>query len=92
MTQALSPEEALAEVRGYTGLELLPGEIQSLHEILTVPRKDTAIVTHLRKAGHPLANLQHLPEGENWWDRSTKTCWWRTIPTSRNSLVPTKVR
>lgn len=69
MTQALSPEEALTEVKGYTGLELAPGEIQSLHEILMVPRNDTAIVTHLRKAGHPLADLQHLPEGENWWDK-----------------------
>ena len=69
MTQALSPEEALTEVRGYTGLELALSEIQSLHEILAVPRKDTAIITHLRKAGHPLADLQHLPEGENWWDK-----------------------
>lgn len=72
MTQALSPEEALTDVRGYTGLELAPGEIQSLHEILTVPRNDTAIVTHLRKAGHPLADLQHLPESENWWDKVHK--------------------
>lgn len=69
MTQALSPEEALAEVRGYTGLELTLGEIQSLHEILTVPRNDTAIITHLRKAQHRLSDLQHLPEGENWWDK-----------------------
>lgn len=69
MTEALSPEEALAEVRGYTGLELAPGEIQSLHEILTVPRNDTAIITHLRKARHPLGDLQHLPDGENWWDK-----------------------
>jgi hypothetical protein len=69
MTQPLSPEEALAEFRGYTGLELALGEIRSLYEILTVPRKDAAIVTHLRRAGHPLADLQHLPEGENWWDK-----------------------
>ena len=69
MTQALSPDEALAEVRGYTGLELAPGEIQSLHETLTVPRNDTAIIAHLRKAGHRLGDVQHLPEGENWWDK-----------------------
>lgn len=69
MTPALSPEEALAEVRGYTGLELAPDEIQSLHQILTVPRNDTAIITHLRKAQHRLGELQHLQEGENWWDK-----------------------
>lgn len=69
MTQALSPEEALAEIRGYTGLELALDEIRSLHEILAVKRNDTAIVAHLRKAGHPLAGLKHLPEGENWWDK-----------------------
>lgn len=69
MTKALSPEEALAEVRGYTGLDLAADEIQSLHEILTVPRNDTAITAHLRKARHRLGDLQHLPEGENWWDK-----------------------
>ncbi len=69
MTQDLSPEEVLAEVRGYTGLELSPSEIQLLHEILMVPRNDTAIITHLRKAQHRLGDLQHLPEGENWWDK-----------------------
>ena len=37
-----------------------------------MPRNDTAIVTHLRKAGHPLADLQHLPESENWWDKVHK--------------------
>jgi Fe2+ transport system protein FeoA len=69
MAKALSPEEALAEVKGYTGLDLTVGDIQSLYEILTVPRKDTAIISHLRKAEHQLSALQHLPDGENWWDK-----------------------
>ncbi|MGO8895418.1 MAG: protein NO VEIN domain-containing protein [Streptosporangiaceae bacterium] len=64
-----SPEEALAEVRGYTGVELTADEIRSLHEILTAPRKDTQILPHLRHAGHRLGDLKHLPEGENWWDK-----------------------
>lgn len=34
-----------------------------------MPRNDTAIITHLRKARHPLGDLQHLPDGENWWDK-----------------------
>jgi hypothetical protein len=41
-------------------------------EILAVPRNDTAIVTHPRKAGHPLADLQHLPESESWRDKVHK--------------------
>lgn len=65
----LSPEEALAEVRGYTGVALTAEEIRSLHEILTVDRKDTQILPHLRRAGHRLGDLKHLPEGENWWDK-----------------------
>jgi len=69
MTKGLSLAEALAQVRGYTGLDLALGDIQLLHKILVMPRKDTAITTHLRKAGHPLGELQHLPEGENWWDK-----------------------
>jgi hypothetical protein len=69
MAKALSPDEAIAEVRGYTGMNLATDDIQSLHAILTKPRKDTAIASHLRKAGHPLGGLQHLLEGENWWDK-----------------------
>lgn len=64
-----SPEEALVEVRGYTGVELTADEVRSLHEILTAPRKDTQILPHLRHAGHRLGDLKHLPEGENWWDK-----------------------
>jgi hypothetical protein len=65
----MSPEEALAEVRGYTGVELTADEVCSLHEILTAPREDTQILHHLRRAGHRLGDLKHLPEGENWWDK-----------------------
>jgi Domain of unknown function (DUF3883) len=68
-TARMSPEEALAEVRGYTGVELTADEIRSLHEILTVPRRDTQIIGHLRHARHRLGDLKHLPEGENWWDK-----------------------
>lgn len=69
MAQVLSPDEALAEARGYTGMNLTSDDLQSLHAILTMPRKDTAIASHLRKAGHQLGGLPHLPEGENWWDK-----------------------
>ncbi len=69
MKKALSPEEALAEVKSYTGLSPSADDIRSLYEILTVPRNDTAILSHLRAAHHVLGNLPHLQDGENWWDK-----------------------
>jgi len=69
MSEALSPEAASAEVTAYTGLDLTIDEIRSLDDILTVPRKDTAILSHLRAAHHRLGELPHLPDGENWWDQ-----------------------
>jgi hypothetical protein len=69
VAEAQSPEAALAEVRGYTGVELAADEVRSLHGILAVRRRDTQIIGHLRHAGHRLGGLKHLPEGENWWDR-----------------------
>ena len=50
MRQPLSSEAAIAEVEGYTGLKLTAREIRSLYKILTVPRNDTAILAHLRRA------------------------------------------
>jgi hypothetical protein len=70
MQRPLSSEAALTQVKYYTGLDLSADDIMSLYEILTVPRKDTAIFKYLRKAKHPLGvELEHLPEGENWWDK-----------------------
>jgi len=70
MQKPLSSEAALAQVKSYTGLDLGADDIRSLYEILTVPRKDTAIFKYLKKAKHPLGvELEHLPEGKNWWDK-----------------------
>jgi len=64
MQRPLSSEAALTQVKYYTGLDLSADDIMSLYEILTVPRKDTAIFKYLRKAKHPLGvELEHLPEG-----------------------------
>ncbi len=72
MKEPLSLEAAVAEVEIYTGLKLTTDEIRSLHKILSVPRKDTAILVHLRRAHHPLGDLPHLSEGKNWWDKVHK--------------------
>ena len=70
MKRPLSSDDALTQVRSYTGLDLDADDIRSLYDILTVQRKDTAIFKYLRKAKHPLGmDLDHLPEGENWWDK-----------------------
>jgi hypothetical protein len=52
LSEALSPEAASAEVTAYTGVDLTADEIRSLHDILTVFRKDTAILSHLRWHSH----------------------------------------
>ena len=72
MKKALSPEEALAEVSSYTGLLLSADDIRSLHRILTKPRKDSAIRSHLKAENHPLGHLPHQPEGENWWGQGPR--------------------
>lgn len=69
LPEGLSPQAASAEVTAYTGVDLTADEIRSLHKILTVDRKDTAILSHLKAAHHRLGELAHLPEGENWWDQ-----------------------
>jgi hypothetical protein len=70
MQKPLTSEAAFSQVKYYTGLDLDADDIISLYEILTVPRKDTAIFKYLRKAKHPLGvELDHLSEGENWWDK-----------------------
>jgi Domain of unknown function (DUF3883) len=68
MRDAPSRDGALAEVTGYVGLVLSADDLRSLYEILTVPRLDTAILSHLKAAHHVLGELPHLPDGENWWD------------------------
>lgn len=62
-------EAALVEVRSYTSLGLTVDEIRSLHEILTMPRDDSAIHSHLRHHHHPLGAL---PSGRKWWLRVHK--------------------
>ena len=64
MTEALSPEAALAEVKSYTSQGLAVDEIKSLREILAMPRDDSAIHSHLRRHHHPLGAL---PSGTKWW-------------------------
>ena len=73
MQKPQSPEAALAQVKIYTGLDLDGDDIKALYDILTVKRNDTAIFKYLKKAQHPLGvELQHLPEGQNWWDKVRK--------------------
>jgi hypothetical protein len=69
MTDAPLLGEALEEVTGYVGQVLSADDVRSLYEVLTVPRLDTAILSHLRAAHHVLGDLPHLPDGENWWDK-----------------------
>jgi Domain of unknown function (DUF3883) len=69
MADAPSLDGALAEVMGYVGLVLTADDLRSLYEILTVPRLDTAILSHLKAAHHVLGDLPHLPDGENWWNK-----------------------
>jgi hypothetical protein len=69
MTQALSSEEALAEVRGYAGLEPTRPEIQSLYGVTHSAEGRQGDHRASRKEGHRLSDLQHLPDGENWWDK-----------------------
>jgi hypothetical protein len=69
MTEAPSLDGALTEVTGYVGLVLTADDLRSLYEVLTVPRLDTAILSHLKAAHHVLGDLPHLPDGENWWDK-----------------------
>jgi hypothetical protein len=64
MGQTLSPEAALAEVQSYTSIDLTVDQITGLHDVLAVDRDDTAIRSHLRKAGHPLGDL---PSETKWW-------------------------
>lgn len=72
MKETQSAEAAVAEVSRHTGVDLTVDEIKSLYSILMVQRKDTLINSHLRKAHHRLGDLEHLPEGENWWDKVHK--------------------
>lgn len=69
MTDAPSLDGALQEVTGYVGLVLSADDVRSLYEILTVQRLDTGIRRHLKAAHHVLGELEHLPDGENWWDK-----------------------
>lgn len=76
LEEAPSQENLRAEVQSYTGLDLTVGEIQSLYSILKVPRSDSAIRSHLRRAHHRLGDLPYLlPVGKNWYAKVATAMW-----------------